>query len=305
MKRELLHRFFEGKTTVEEEKQLRSWLESSDENTRIYNAERMVHDALLLHDPVREKKEKKPARLSPWLIGTAATIALLIGLELFQLFNQYGAEEQYHTILVPAGQRINLLMADNTDVWLNANTTFRYPTQFSRKNRTVYLDGEAYFDVSKDKKKPFVVRTYSGDIEVTGTSFNVDAYSRFNTFETSLFEGGVDLYRNNTKLVSLKPNEKATIRNNQFVVSQINDSDAYLWRNGLIAFNDKPLKKILLSLEKYFDVTIQVDDNQLPENTYTGKFRQSDGVDYALRVLQRSIHFNYARDEETGTIFIK
>jgi len=78
-----------------------------------------------------------------------------------------------------------------------------------------------------------------------------------------------------------------------------------LWRNGLIAFNNKQLEEILLSLEKYFDIKIQIDSKKLPQHTYTGKFRQSDGVDYALRVLQRSIRFTYERNEETGTIYIR
>ena len=89
------------------------------------------------------------------------------------------------------------------------------------------------------------------------------------------------------------------------LISKIQDTDDYLWKNGLIAFNNKQLKDILISLEKYFDINIQIDSEKLPQHTYTGKFRQSDGVDYALRVLQRSIRFNYERNEETGTIYIK
>ena len=167
------------------------------------------------------------------------------------------------------------------------------------------MDGEAYFDVSKNKKKPFIVKTDQGDVLVTGTSFNVEAYSTFDTFETSLFEGSVEIHKNDAKLTTLKPNEKATINDNKVLISKIQDTDDYLWKNGLIAFNNKQLKDILISLEKYFDINIQIDSEKLPQHTYTGKFRQSDGVDYALRVLQRSIRFNYERNEETGIIYIK
>jgi len=144
-----------------------------------------------------------------------------------------------------------------------------------------------------------------GDVQVTGTAFNVEAYSKHNSFETSLFTGSVDIYRNEAKLASLNPNEKSTLEDNELIVSKITDTDEYLWRKGLIAFNNKKLDEILLSLEKYFDVEIHIDSKSLPQHTYTGKFRQSDGVDYALRVLQRSIHFTYTRDENTGKIYIK
>ena len=143
-----------------------------------------------------------------------------------------------------------------------------------------------------------------GDIHVTGTSFNVEAYSQFDSFETSLFEGGVEIYKEDMKLVSLKPNEKSVLVNNQLLVSEIVDIDKYLWKSGLIAFNNKGLEEILIRLEKYFDVEIQINSSDLPQHTYTGKFRQSDGIDYALRVLQKSINFNYTRVDSSRTIYI-
>lgn len=306
MNKELLYRFFEGSASVNEEKQIRQWLDASEANRHLFFRERKVYDALLLTPRETSLKQKRKVTLSPWAASTAAAVALLLIVSGLYLFNREDSTKQYNTILVPPGQRINLILADNSNVWLNANTEFRYPAAFSKKNRTVYLNGEAYFDVSKNKKKPFIVKTGQGDIQVTGTSFNVEAYSRFNSFETSLFEGSVDIIKNDTKLVSLKPNEKAILSSNEeLVVSKIEDTDEYLWRKGLIAFNDKQLEEILLSLEKYFDIRIQIDAEKLPQHTYTGKFRQSDGVDYALRVLQRSIRFTYERNEETGTIYIR
>jgi transmembrane sensor len=302
MDKEMLYRFFEGNASVSEEKQIKSWLDASEANHRLFFQERKMFDALLLNS--RQTRQKRKVRFSPWQISTAAAVALLLVLGGLHLVNTKNSEGRYNTILVPPGQRINLILADNSDVWLNANTTFRYPSGFSKKNRTVYLDGEAYFDVNKNEKKPFIVKTTQGDVLVTGTCFNVEAYSEFNTFETSLFEGGVEIYKNGAKLTSLKPNEKGTLSDNKIVVSRIENGDEYLWKHGLIAFNNKCLEDILTSLEKYFDVNIQIDLEILPQHTYTGKFRQSDGVDYALRVLQRSIHFTYERNDETGTIYI-
>lgn len=303
MNKVLLHRFFEGNATLEEEKQLKQWIELSEANYNTFFHERKLYDMLLLTP--QTIKQKRRTSLLPWKISTAAAVALLLIASGLYLLNLKDSPEEYNTVLVPPGQRINLILSDKSSVWLNANTEFRYPTKFSKKNRTVHLNGEAYFDVSKNEKKTFVVKTTHGDVHVTGTIFNVDAYADYNSFETSLFEGGVEIYKNETRLASLKPNEKITITNEEIVVSKIQDSDEYLWRNGLIAFSNEQLGAILLSLEKYFDVKIQISAARLPQHTYTGKFRQSDGVDYALRVLQRSIRFTYERNEETGIIYIK
>lgn len=305
MERVLLHRFFEGKTTVNEEKKIRKWLEASDANHLHFLKERRIYDALLLTDTKPPVQHKKKRISTIEIIATAAAVMLLLIIGGIYLLRSTSNPEQYNTILVPAGQRINLILSDNTNLWLNANTTFRYPTTFTQETRTVYLDGEAYFDVSKDEKKPFVVKTSQADIRVTGTSFNVESYSKHQSFETSLFEGGVEIFKDDIKIATLSPNQDVTLENEKILISEITNTDKFLWRHGLIAFNSKKLEEILITLEKYFDVKIQINTKKLPQYTYTGKFRQSDGVDYALRVLQKSIHFNYHRDEETGTIYIK
>jgi transmembrane sensor len=303
MNQKLLYKFFEGKTSLDEETIIRDWMEKSDSNFNSFMRVRKEYDIQILSGSKPSTRNKNKVIPLQWFAGAVATIiALIIGG--IYLFNLTDKTEQFNTIMVPAGQRINLILSDNTNLWLNSNTEFRYPTEFSKDNRTVYLDGEAYFEVSKNEKKPFIVKTYQGEIHVTGTSFNVEAYSKYNSFETSLFEGGVDIYKENSKLASLKPNEIGTLKNNELLITGIIDKDNYLWREGLIAFNNKKLEEVLIDLEKYFNVDIHISSSCLPKHTYTGKFRQSDGVIYALRVLQRSINFKYIRDEETGVIYI-
>jgi ferric-dicitrate binding protein FerR (iron transport regulator) len=308
MNKELLYRFFEGTATLEEEQRVRQWVEKSEDNRALFMRERKIYDALLLVSPQSSLENKKEVGTSLWMVSTAVAVFLLLlvsGLYWMRIRDERNFAAQYHTLQVPAGQRMKLILADNTNVWLNANTVFRYPSTFSKKDRTVYLEGEAYFEVSKNKEKPFIVKTNGGDINVTGTSFNVKARSEHQLFETSLFEGSVEIYDNHRKMVSLKPNQQSVFKNGQLVVSQITDYDQFLWRKGLIAFNNKSLEDILGTLSTYFDVQIRIEAQSLPKNTYTGKFRQSDGIDYALRVLQKSIRFSYEKDDETGVIYIK
>lgn len=192
MNKDLLFKFFEGKSSLDEEKKIREWMEESNSNFNCFMKTRREYDIQILSGSNVIASNKKKLIPLQWIVGAAATIIILIigGIYLFNIENNI---EQYNTIIVPAGQRINLILSDNTNLWLNANTEFRYPTEFSKKNRTVYLDGEAYFEVSKDENKPFIVKTSKGDVHVTGTSFNVEAYSKFDNFVTSLFEGGVDI----------------------------------------------------------------------------------------------------------------
>jgi hypothetical protein len=120
--------------------------------------ERKIYDALLLVSPQSSLENKKEVRISLWMVSTAVAVFLLLlvsGLYWMRIRDERNFAAQYHTLQVPAGQRINLILADNTNVWLNANSIFRYPTAFAKKERTVYLEGEAYFEVNKNKEKPY------------------------------------------------------------------------------------------------------------------------------------------------------
>ncbi len=305
MQKELLYRFFEGTSSLKEEEELKRWLEKSETNQAIFLQERTEYDIQLLNGEKTVEETYRRNRSVAWVKRVAAILILtLLTGSIYRYFTKE-PEMHYCTLRVPPGQRINLVLPDSTDVWLNANTEFRYPVQFASGNRTVYLDGEAFFDVSKDKKNPFIVKTQQGDVRVTGTTFNVEAYSRHQTFEAGLFEGSIDIYKEGKKLATLRPNERGTMHAGYLTISQITDTDNYLWRKGLIAFKEKKIEEIFIALEKYFDVEIHGEMEHLPQNTYTGKFRQSDGIDYVLRVLQRSILFSYERNEENGAFYIQ
>jgi len=311
--KELLHKFFKGATTVLEEIELEKWIEETEENKKVFFHERKLYDAILLNKKKLlnsniKVKQKKLFRWSAFINVAAAFLFLITaGLLINKQIENKNRSNQLQTLIVPAGQRINLIFADNSSIWLNANTTFKYPTEFSKKRREVFLDGEAYFDVSANEKSPFIVNTTQGGIKVTGTTFNVSAYSKYDKFETSLFEGKVSVYLKNreNEFIDIKPSQKSVIQNGKLKVEKIEDYDEFLWRKGLIAFNNKKLEEILSVLEQYFDTEIKIKATSLPNKTYTGKFRQVDGIDYALRVLKKSINFSYERDTENQVIYIK
>ena len=211
------------------------------------------------------------------------------------------------TITVPAGQRINITLPDGTDVWLNARTTIQYPVSFNTDQRLVKLDGEAYFEVARDEKKPFTVQTDKFNVEVLGTKFDVESYSDTESFETALMEGSVKIssLTDANESLMLTPNNKAYLHGGKLRVMPVDDYNPYRWREGLICFKSETFASIMKEFEKYYGINIHITNLQVQKYLYTGKFRQTDGVDYALRVLQKDIKFAYERDEDNHIIYIK
>ena len=127
-------------------------------------------------------------------------------------------------------------LPDGTDVWLNARTTIQYPVSFNTDQRLVKLDGEAYFEVARDEKKPFTVQTDKYNVEVLGTKFDVESYSDTESFETALMEGSVKIssLTDANESLMLTPNNKAYLHGGKLRVMPVDDYNPYRWREGLI-----------------------------------------------------------------------
>lgn len=213
-------------------------------------------------------------------------------------------ETAINTLYVPAGQRAQITLQDGTEVWLNAQSTLKYPSHFSKKNREVEITGEAFFDVAQEKKRPFIVSTQHIDMKVLGTQFNVYSYPDAGYIQTNLVEGSVKIYQteNEKNSVTLKPNEQVIIRGNNMTVSNTHNPEHMLWKNGIYAFSNERLIVIIEKLQLYYDVKIVVEDPEIFNVRYTGKFRQRDGIDDILRILQKIQPFKIERDRDNNII---
>lgn len=307
--RELLFRFFNEATTLEEEQRIRLWIDESDEHRREFFRERKFFDALLFYGNLSGSK-KSPRFHIPWrkvmvaLSGIAAVVLLTVMTTVYVLQQSF-RDETMNTVVVPQGQRVQLTLADGTKVWLNAKTQMEYPQSFkASRQRTVKVDGEAYFEVSKNEKKPFIVQTDKGNVEVLGTKFYISAYASTDVFETSLIEGKVNI-RTADETLMLHPQDKAVLQNGRLVRKQIEDMDVYRWREGLYCFKNLPFENVLKQLELYYDVRFVKENPQIGNLELSGKFRLVDGVDYALRVLQKKVGFSFRRDDDTNVIYLK
>lgn len=312
MEKEILHRFFAGTASFEEEEAVCNWADASEENKEELIKERKYFDVLLLHNSVDKKKKATPVRrLYPTIreaLKIAASIAVLVVSSLY-IYGWVQPEEvtAYNKIVVPPGQRVNLTLSDGTSVWLNARTELLYPAAFTDKQRKVTLKGEGYFEVAKDHEKPFIVQTSKCDVKVLGTKFNVEAYDDTETFSTALMEGSVKLM-DKKKLgveVLLAPKQKAELKNGQFTVDAITDYDTYRWKEGLICFENILFTDLMKKFEKTYDIHIVNTNKKLDNYRCSGKFRMADGVDFVLHVLQRNAHFKFSRSGDNTIIYIK
>ena len=303
----ILIRYFLGQVSEEEKEMIRQWVEADDANRKQLIQERIRFDAsILVEKPVVSVNRKlKFSPVLSWTLKIAASILLFVGT--FYAYDTYKLDQlsrTYQCVQVPAGNRSHLILPDGTSVWLNANTTLRYPMAFSQKTRTIQLDGEAYLEVAKEEK-PFIVETSKYNVEVLGTTFCVEAYKEKSDFRTMLYEGKVKLYNSDAqKAVYLSPGETAQLVDGNLTVISTTDLNSYRWKDGLIYIEDKSFAAIMQLFEKFYDVQIVINNKMVKELGYRGKLRISDGVDHALRVLQNDFPFKYKRDEENNIIYI-
>ena len=313
MEKETLYKFFDGKASREEKEAVRIWLESSPENEQMLFREREFFDAMILSGSTKSAgTEKKSRPFYRTVLFEAMKIAAVFAITIACGTYFYKSEirkigEAMNTITVPAGQRANLTLPDGTNVWLNARSEMRYPAAFTGNKREISLDGEAYFEVTHKGGKPFVVRTDKCNVEVLGTKFNVEAYSDSEDFCTSLMEGSVrvsDKKKPSESLV-LAPNQQVSWINGHLQSKPIADFDPFRWKEGLICFKSMHFKELMSRFEKCYGIHIIIENPKLADYICSGKFRISDGIDKALRILQKDATYTFERNKDESVIYIK
>ncbi|MCD8177563.1 MAG: FecR family protein [Tannerellaceae bacterium] len=316
MKKNLLQKYIEGNVTPEEIETVVDWLDQDESHIHEYMALHKLYDISILNGTVRNSKQRKVSkRFSLHKIlyeatKIAAVVLLVLGIK--YVLNplpgsvMHSDKTAYQTLFVPAGQRAELTLPDNTVVWLNAKTTIVYPTHFETGNRMIELDGEAYFNVTSNKEQPFIVKTRDMNIRVLGTEFNVLAYASSPFTEVSLLEGSVEL-RSSVFQSDYIMNEKEKIRmvDRKLFSSRIDDYDYFKWKEGLICFNNETVESMIRKLELYYDVQIEIKNPSLLKYRYTGKFRTKDGIEQILKVLQLEHRFTYVKNNDLNLITIK
>ncbi|MDR3308944.1 MAG: FecR domain-containing protein [Tannerella sp.] len=309
--RNILISYFLGECSDEEKTAIKQWLASDEAHKQMFISERIRFDASVIVDEDSitsyNVRTTHVGTIFRNMLKIAAAVSLLVisSYTLWLYRSSHAAQKSMLTIHVPAGNRTSLTLPDGSLVWLNSNTTLIYPGVFAGNERSVELNGEAYFEIKKSDKQSFVVKTAKYNAKVLGTTFNIEAYSNTSDFATALFTGKVKLYKDlgEDKSLYLNAGETARLVSDTLQVSPT-DVNSYRWKEGLIIIEDKSFEEIMILFGKYFDNTIVIRNNNVKKLAYRGKLRIADGVDHALRVLQKDFSFTYKRDEDTNTIYI-
>ncbi|MFN8254341.1 MAG: FecR family protein [Bacteroidales bacterium] len=314
-----------------------SWKTTNDYSTEFDKKEvlRKIENKIF---PVKIKKEDLRRKLYISIYKYAAV--LLLGFGISYLFNQLNQKNDESAqmandmrIDVPLGSKTRMVLPDGTIVNLNAGSKLTYPAEFGKTSRIVELEGEGFFDVTKNAAKPFFVKTKDIVIKVLGTTFNVKSYANDKTTETTLLTGKIEIFNNienklpkqdDKPIAVLKPLEKAVIPNQNTlfrdqsleaqnakhqvalqnkieVVSQPNAQLRTEWRNEKLIFANDKLSDILVILERWYDVEIKINYKEIEQIRFSGKF-DKESIAEVLDVLSMIEKFSYKIEKNKVTI---
>lgn len=307
---EILARFFEGRTTSEENNAIADWIESDPANQETFNRELQFH-LMLMHMSSKVKaSQQKPHRTRLALYaGLAASfvagIILCWFLAVAPLSDEASRMVAFHT---DPGQRASLTLPDGTSVELNSGSTLEYPAVFARGERRVRVEGEAMFDVAKVADKPFYVETFAYDVKVLGTRFNVESDEDRGVFSTALMEGSVAILdKHDNRITELEPDQVVTLTDGRLIKRhEENIGSRYRWTDGIINCSGLSFEELMRRFERAFGVTIVIECETVPDISYKRmKVNVCDGISHAFAILQRTSDFTVEYDDTTDTYHIR
>lgn len=316
----VIDKVLNNKASAEDARQVSEWF--ATEEGHDYLSKRMDGEMLSLTEgevenwvphaiPEEKMKQRFLQQIKPrrrvnsyrrwWAAAVLIPFIFLCGSVCF-LADKVGlfSETEYAELVVPCGEQMCVVLQDGTIVQLNSDTRLKYPKKFGIFTRTVELWGEGYFEVAKEKDRPFVVDLGDINVKVTGTKFNVKAYTAESNLWVTLDEGGVLLKDTKGKEYPLHPGESAEY-NRRSGVCQIsrpeNMEQITSWRSKGLNFYLTPLKEIVKVLERQYDVHFIVPDSSLLDHRFTLSTNKVNVVD-VLNDLEAVSHISFNETEE-------
>jgi ferric-dicitrate binding protein FerR (iron transport regulator) len=277
------------------------WVASAeiDSNTMIETVFQQIQQYENVH---RQKSGFSLTRILKVYQKVAAFLLIpIIGLGIWfgvSLYNQSAG--QFTETIAPRGQKSQIILSDGTKVWLNSDTKIKYPGNFGKDQRDVYLEGEAFFEVAKNAHQPFIVHTSEVNVKVLGTKFNVKAYSDEDDIETSLFEGNVHLLLTNPS--SAKPVEKEVKPGQSFVYSKANNQLSFNrfpqdeingWKKNQLIFKDDTFGNLVRKVERWYDVKVVYDEEQFSDRRLTVELYEGERLERLMKIISLALSVNY------------
>ena len=209
---------------------------------------------------------------------------------------QLSETNTYNQLIVPKGKRSSIVFGDGTKLWVNSGSRIVYPISFKKDKREIYVEGEVYLEVTKDKSRPFIVSTNKMNIAVLGTSFNVTAYTSDKEQSVVLVTGAVEVNTDSNKKIALTPNNRLTYTGGQLDVENVDASLYISWVEGLYIYNSEKLGTILDRLSRYYGKTITY-DARVSELRCSGKLDMKDELLDVLAGLAQTAPITWQYNE--------
>ena len=273
--------------------------QSYDESSRL-SPERLAKSFKALESVFARQADRKIRRWKTVAAIAACLAAPLVFLSVYLMSNLHESEQyaNYIQVYVPKGKTETVVLPDSSVVQMNSDTYLMYPEKFG-KTRKIFLNGEAYLDVSKDARKEFVVRAKSVDIVVHGTSFNVRSYGDESYTETRLYEGSVSVCFDGQDIL-LQPGQQVTVDNSTMksIAAQSDVNNSMTSNDGSYIFRNKGLDEITSYLEKIFNVRILICDAELLHKKYFVAFTSDLSLEEMLSALNFKSEMSVTKTEE-------
>ncbi|MBS0424997.1 MAG: FecR domain-containing protein [Proteobacteria bacterium] len=204
----------------------------------------------------------------------------------------------YHTLTIPRKGQYKLVLPDGTKVWLNAESSIRYPVSFSDTERKVFVTGETYFEVAKDKSKPFRVAVNDIVVEALGTKFNINAYANEPFVSATLVEGSVLVTKGKAENI-LKPGQQAKLSAKDFSIANVESEDVTAWKDNQFKFSNTPLEIIMRQVERWYDAEIVYENT--PSDHFNAEVSRDVPVSKLLHILEltKRVHFKIDNNKIT------
>ena len=251
-------------------------------DTTTFSALKRVNAIIGIHS-----EKKKTVWLKPFS-KIAAILILLIGISGVCFYLQHQNNSAIIEISAAYGETKQIILPDKTEVWLNAGSSLKYPSEFNHKKRLVSLTGEAFFSVTKNHSKPYVVKTSNLKVKVLGTKFNLKAYPKEHQIVATLQEGKIEIETAKHQKQQMVPNEQLVYNRETSTlnVAKINPKDIPDWENGNLMFSEVTLGEILQTLKRHFNIPFDIDKSiDLSTEHFTIKFERDKNLEQILQVL--------------------
>jgi ferric-dicitrate binding protein FerR (iron transport regulator) len=309
---QLFNKYLRGETSETEVAEIFQWIDTAPENKKEFvgykktwvltaqGKEDETYTWRFVFAPFFRKQSILKSYLR--IASYAAILLVVFGTGIAVQYIGYGIDQaklvykKRTSISAPLGQMTNVELPDGTKVMLNSGSLLIYNEDFALGKRTISLNGEAYFDVTKDKANPFMIQTSLLNFKVYGTSFNIEAYADENLVNTTLITGSLGVMTKDDKeLLLLAPGQNAHFDTNhhKVVVSKVNTEIYTSWKEGLITFRNEKLKDIARKIERWYNVKIVINNERLGEEAYFGTIMKNKPIDQILEVLKLTSSLKY------------